>query len=260
MNNTTKTGLLLIIIGTAVVIIENLIGFFSGGLLDFSISGLILLIGIILMIAGRKEFGERHSKFVIFALILFIINIIVVVILFILIFSSIFSISYSNIENLDLSFIRNIFLIAPIGALIGGLFNIFLVYELEDRNGKIILFIAFLVTIIISFYVLFSGMAIADNWVMNAQNLIDDRSYASISELEKLTEQLQQDLSKISAVGIIGNLLYLVAFIIPYNRIRTGDLVPVLPSHLKRCNNCGRVLQKDFVICPYCCQRYGGVY
>ena len=82
MSNLTKNGLLCLIIGAIIGLLGNISLFLTGGKIIAisyigSIGGLFFFIGVILMIIGRKEFGERHSRFVLFALILFIISILV---------------------------------------------------------------------------------------------------------------------------------------------------------------------------------------
>ena len=87
MENMTKTGLLLLMMGFLIGIISNIILFFlpqdiSGfiflmivGLVAL-VGGLLALIGGLLLIIGRKEIGEAHSKFAIYALIIFVVSIV----------------------------------------------------------------------------------------------------------------------------------------------------------------------------------------
>ena len=77
MDCKTKTGLLLLIIGGCISLISNIVmatvdnvGIALSGI--GGIGGLCSFVGIILLILGRKEFGEKHRKFVIYAIILFI--------------------------------------------------------------------------------------------------------------------------------------------------------------------------------------------
>jgi len=267
MKNNTKNGLLCIIIGMGISIIASVILFFTEGAINIDFfSGLLFLIGIILMAIGRKEFGEKHQKFVIYAIIIFIITFIVTAIIIgILIFAMLSSIDVSDSAvNVDFSPIKNIFLIAPIAAVLGGITNILLVHELEDQKGKNILYIAFIVTLITSFYVAFIGMQIADEMIDDLDVIIDeierDSGYYSTSEVtekfEDKTVEFQRDLSKVGAIGLIGETLYLIAFIIPYNRIKSGELAPELPSYQKRCMTCGRVVPSDSVVCAYCGRRF----
>ena len=262
MGNYTKNGLMCIIIGMIISVIASSILFLTEGAISIDyFSGLLSLAGIILMIVGRKEFGEKHSKFVIYALVLFIISFIVTLIFVVMIALAIYSAATSSSFSFaELSPLKNIFLMVPIVAVIGGFFNIFLVYELEDRNGKNILFLAFVVTVIVSFYIAIVGAQITDEWVNSFnQEQQADSSYLSsysTSDIEEKINDLQKDISKIGAIGIIGQLIYLIAFIIPYRRIKSGELSPVLADNLKRCMNCGRVGPSDSAICAYCGKQF----
>ena len=152
-SNYTKPGLLLLITGSILGLIGNIILFVSGGVnLALSsiglVGGLLSFVGIILFILGRKEFGERHSKFVIYALILFIVSFVVPIIV---VAGMMFAVVSSVMSNGgDFSSIQNIFYIIPLASIIGGLAYILLLYELENKIGRYVLFLAFAVTVIVS--------------------------------------------------------------------------------------------------------------
>ena len=264
MGNNTKTGLLLIIVGMILSIVSSAVLFLSQGLLDIGIiGGFLTLIGLIFMFIGRKEFGNRHRKFVIGAIILFIITIIVAVIfVFFIVFAVMSTIDYDSASIVDFSPFKNLFLMTPIIAVIGGITNVFLVHELEDQKGKLILYLAFFVTLFLSFYIAFEGMKIADEWIEDIDKTLQEERESSLfyfdlsSTIGDQTTEFQQKLSRISAIGIIGQLFYLVAYLLPYNRIKSGDLAPSLPSHQKRCMSCGRVNPYDSYVCAYCGSRF----
>lgn len=260
MENHTKTGLLLLIIGFGLAILEELISFSTSGLVDLSFSGWIILIGMILMFVGRKEFGKRHQKFVIISIILFLISFIMTIIfagyLIFSVYSAVSNSSFDSLSSIDFSFMKNIFLIAPIAAVLGGLTNIFLVYDLEDRRGVIILFTAFFVLIVTSMYILITGAAIVEEWTNEVQDALENRNYLIPPEIETVTDTFKTKLSQTSIVAIFSNLLFLIAFMIPYQRIKSGELTPALSSNLKRCTSCGRASPSDSIICAYCGNRF----
>ncbi|MCK5459333.1 MAG: hypothetical protein KAI20_05535, partial [Thermoplasmatales archaeon] len=123
MEGKTKTGLLLLIIGGCISLISNIVlatvdnvGIALSGI--GGIGGLCSFVGIILLILGRKEFGEKHRKFVIYAIILFILAI---VIPGIIVGAVVFSYVSQGINgSMDSSLIQNIFLIIPVAAILGG--------------------------------------------------------------------------------------------------------------------------------------------
>lgn len=266
MSNNTKNGLICIIIGMIISIIASIILYLSQGNLNIDyFSGLLMLVGIILMLVGRKDYGERHSKFVIYSIILFAISFIITFIFLGIIIASVMSAATDSTLSYReaLSPLRNIFLMAPIVSVIGGVLNIFLVYELENRIGKNILFLAFIVTIIISVYVAYEGIQITDKWIdsidepeQENNNYFNFGSSYSTDYFEGKVNELQKEINKILPFAIIGKLMYLIAFIIPYQRIKSGELIQSLPSNLKRCMNCGRVNPYDSIMCSYCGHKF----
>ena len=102
---------------------------------------------------GRKEFGGKHQKFVSYALIC-----IAVVILFSIItaFANSFIFSAFAIDDSSLISISTI-IIFPIiiSAFFGSLVYVFALYHLEDDIGQKLLYIAFIVSILVSIYSLY---------------------------------------------------------------------------------------------------------
>lgn len=287
MENNTEKGLKVLIIGLILSILDgfltlsanNLKGLGSLVLNGLSgimgpISFILFIIGIILLFIGRKEFGDKHKTFVTWSLILFIISIIIAVFLVIYIVFSIFS-AFSSVSTLDgdinTNFIKdlffNIILITVIAGIIDGTYHLLMVHQLENKKGKTILYAAFIVTIITVLSVAIIFGPIVDeltNEINNEANEPDsvvwgeDYSSSQTGAMESDTsaengiEKFNTQLNLVSSLGIFGQMLFLFAFFIAYKRIKNGELVPALPSHLKRCMNCGRVVQSDHVVCAYC--------
>jgi len=111
-------------------------------------------------------------------------------------------------------------------------------------------------------------MQIAEEWAVETEELIEDLEneppptypYFSFNSaqnrLEERITELQQEMSRLGAIGIIGEVLFLIAYIIPYKRIHSGELAPALQRNLKRCNSCGRVCPVDSNVCAYCGNRF----
>jgi len=270
MGNYTKNGLMFIIIGILISIVASIILFLTNGAINIDFfSGLLLIAGIILMVVSRNEFGKKHKKFVIIALIFYAVIVIIEVIFLIMIFVSIFSIigEGGSITVSDLGFVKNIFIIVPILAIIGGITYIFLLYQLEDQKGKYLLFIAFFVTIILSFYIALEGMEITDEWLVETEELVEDLEneetmfpslsrISAKSKIEDKVEELQHSMSRLGAIGLVGKALFLIAFLIPYYRIRSGELAAAFPRNNKRCMQCGRVVPSDSIVCAYCGNKF----
>ena len=176
---------------------------------------------LIFLILGRKEFGKRHSKFIIYAFILFILAVIIPIIA---IAGFVFAYIASGASGSSVNSLQNIFLIIPFSSILGGLAYIFMLYELENRMGKYILFLAFASTIIVSF-ILASSIGTAFD------ETIGTLDFENLSPTDPAyTEKMNEFTQKISSTGIYGlpsAILMLIAYIIPYRRITSKDLIPV---------------------------------
>jgi len=265
MGNTdfTKYALILLMVGIILLIVEEIILFASYGQFDLSFSGFFALIGLILMFLGRKEYGEKHRKFVIYAGVIFLITVVFFVIYFIGLFVTIMNAVevIGDQQPVDLGFFHSIFLVAPIGGFLGALYQFFLVYHLENETGKKLLYMVFFSFIIFTLAFSYHGYQVSQEWIPKVENTINGyiedpplflMSYSIENDFEELTKEFYGKLSMIGVFTIVPNILLLIAIYIPYKRISSGELQTVLPNHLKRCNSCGRVTQKEYRLCPYC--------
>lgn len=267
MTNYTKNGLILILIGMIIGIISNVLfymfqylmsnedisSFF--GLIGFGIiggiGGIIVFIGAILFLIGRKEFNEKHQRFVIYAVILVVMNIIVITVLAVI---GIFI----NIAAGGTDFSSSIVLPTLTGAILGGLVYIFALYELEDEKGRYLLYISYIVSIIIAVVIVFYTMGELSDYLNEV--ISTENQPTNFSSTMAFTSRL----SNISVLSVISNILWAIAVYIPYKRIKDGDLVPQskkvydeASSVIDRiCPNCIRVIPNDANICPYCGKRF----
>ncbi len=260
----TKTGLLLLIIGLVMGIIStvllSVVSYFESGLFMLigvsfvsGIGGLIALVGGLLMVIGRKEFGEKHSRFVVYAVVVWFLSIIVTVV----ITAVISGLAYMNVASgsidssqLSSNIANASLIVAPIAAGLGGLVYILLLYNLENEVGRRLLYVAVLVSVVLSVII----------------------AYNTTGEIEELTDMTGaegyqnmwgsiSDLSSLSILGVIGSVLYLVALYIPYKRIASGELVSIQSeSGMSRsdriCPNCKRKIPFDAATCPYCGKQF----
>lgn len=167
INNYTEKGLKIIIIGLVLLLVDSVLSFFANNLegaissileiisgnLTF-IGFILLLVGLIFMFLGRKEFSKKHKNFVILSIILFIVSIIVTFILLVYFFFSLYSLASSTMfnDNVDVDVIVNIMynfiFISLIIGIMEAFYQLFIVHALEEKKGKTILYAAFVVTII----------------------------------------------------------------------------------------------------------------
>lgn len=290
----TKNGLLILMISVIFSILSTIILFTLWASIDFEtitydnlinilitiipalvIAGvgvLLTLIGAIFIYLGRNEFGEKHKKFIKYALILILIsilfsfmsNIITSALQYSSQTSNIFGVQDTSamIDNLRNSTILSS-IITVIGSVIGGLIWVFGLYNLEDENGKKILIIAYISMIVVAIAVAISTMMFFEEIINSAlyQDITSSGtiSSASSSDVSSSLQYLGGTLMVSVSGAIISNLLIFIALYIPYKRITSGELVqvlPALPTHLKRCMGCGRVGPSDSFVCAYCGKRF----
>jgi len=256
----TKTGLLLLIISQVFSIISTIILFSflfsynpenitSGNITNLlvriipagivgGIGGLLGLIGAILLLIGRKEFGEKHEKFMIYAVVIFVISMIVG--------------SLTALSSIFMDF-STIYAIMPISAVLGGLVWIFALYQLENKTGRYILYTAYALMIVTSIIV--AAISITSYGDIG---YINSSSYSQFSS----NYQWMGNTGLFNIIGsLISTLLLIIAFYIPYKRIISGALVPISNiTHSEGsdriCPNCGQGIPFDANICPYCSKRF----
>lgn len=294
----TKTGLLLLMISEIAAIISAIVMYSIWYSIDLSsitsgnamgmlfavlpgaavgiIGGLIGLIGAIFILIGRKEFGEKHRKFVFYAIIILVISIVASVAIaglttFMTIFSMSQSFGSSNDPSQVLESLRNSNImtitaaIGPISAALGGLIWVFALYQLENKNGKTILFAALICLIVTSIVVGITSISTFENYINSEafEDLINSGSSGTSSYSQLLSSYQWIGSSAIfSLIGnAISNVLLFIALYIPYKRITSGELVPVATVTQagepdRRCPNCGQAIPFDANICPYCSKRF----
>lgn len=250
MENRTKTGVLLVLIGLITGIISNIcLSLFSFTIVSVSplnpfylvlagaagIGGLLILIGAILIIVDRQNYGEKHSKYAMYAVILYVLGIIAAVIISVIVsyvaFSSRVYTYGGTAENIyNLSGVSTL-----ISTILGGFAYVFLFHELEDKTGKYILYSAVIASITTS--------SIIALYTMGLLNGI----YALIQTSDYLTS-----IMRLSFLPVISSSLLILAVYIAYKRIDSGELKKVLPSNKKRCSGCGRIVPHDSKVCAYC--------
>jgi MFS family permease len=235
MDNKTEMGLLLIIIGTVLILLSTLGSIAAGasgaaaivGLLGF-FAAILLLVGIILMLVGRKEFGEEHHKFVKYAFVAFVLGIIIIIIGTILMVAGAISAAMEagvdGEEDIDYSLIAEGMTTGLIVIQVGGIViligEVLLVYKLENDLGRNILHLALVIGIIVSIvstYLISQAMS----------ELMDELDKTPEEEHEEVFDDFSQRTNVIGGLGLISSVLLLIGYIIPYQRIKKGELKPV---------------------------------
>src|SRR5437773_1314384 len=128
----TKTGVLLILVGTLI-----------GWLPYIGVIGFILIfVGAILVILGRKAFGAAHSRNVMISIVLVILGIIITVVAgVIIVFATISSIIPGNAPTpaAITSTFNNFLIILVVGTIVTGLASVFFTYAIQNQTGRMLL-------------------------------------------------------------------------------------------------------------------------
>jgi MFS family permease len=242
MDNKTEMGLLLLIFGMILGIISTLGSAATGDFGGASVSSgsiisavvgifsfILLLVGWILLVVGRKEFGEEHSKLVIYSMVVLIVGMIIVIIGTII--STMAGISDSmettngelTIDYVEMARgMKSAVVISQIGGIVVTIAAILLVYHLENDLGKKVLYLA-----------LIASIAVAIVSMIYMPGELDDLA----EELKGLPEEDREegfyeglsDLGVYQSLGLISSILLTIGYYIPYNRIKKGELKPVMP-------------------------------
>jgi len=145
------TGLLLLVIGFALAWIPYV-----------SILGeLIALIGLIMVILGRRAYGAQHHRYVVLGGVLFLVTILATIALVIGFAAALIGQVSTNSMNGTVTFNHNglandlyaLFVGAAVIGIIGGLAQVLLVYALADRTTRILLWLGFATSMAIALLV-----------------------------------------------------------------------------------------------------------
>jgi hypothetical protein len=208
----TKTGLLLLLIGSLIAWIP-----FIGAL-----GSLLILVGAILVIVGRKAFGRVHSRNVMTALGLFIVGVIGAIVLGVIFaISLISSISGQDPRTVATAFgnaLNTLLIGAIILAAISGIGSVLFTYGLQQQMGKIILWAAYLASIAVTIVV----FAIINSAIQQAIN--DAVAGGTYNSAPLLALQNQQ--ASLNLLNAIPSLLFAAAAYLAWARVNRGEIPP----------------------------------
>ncbi len=208
----TKTGLLLLLIGSLIAWIP-LIG---------ALGSLLILIGAILVIIGRKAFGRVHARSVMTALGLFILGVIGAIVLGVIFaISLISSISGQDPRTVATAFgnALNTLLIGTIivGA-ISGIGSVLFTYALQEKTGRMILWAAYVASVAVTVVI----FAIISPLIKQAVNdAVAGGTYNSAPLLALQNQQISLNL-----LHAIPSLLFAAAAYLAWARVNKGEIPP----------------------------------
>jgi hypothetical protein len=209
----TKTGLLLLLVGTILAAIP-LIGI---------IGTILAAIGAIMVILGRRAFGDKHSKYVLFSVGVYIFGFIV---LFFVALAFAFSVASAASSATSASALipvlnsaLNSFIIeAIIGGAISSFAYVLITYAVQNQTGRILLWAAYGISLAME-VVIFLIITPQISTALNA-------SIATGTYDPTPIRALQAQISSLGILSLIPNAIYALAYYLVYSRVNKGEIPP----------------------------------
>lgn len=209
----TKTGILLLLIGTLI----NWLPFIG------LVGSLLILIGAILVILGRKAFGEGHTRNVLIAIILFFVGIVVAIAFGVASFLASLPATFgtnpmtpAEAAAFATALVNDILLSAIISGLIVGLASVLFTYALQRQTGKLLLWAAYGAGIVLNVAIfLYISPLIADA----VAQAVAGGTY-NAAPIDALTSQI----SSLQLLSAIPALLWTGANYLAWSRINRGEI------------------------------------
>ena len=170
----TKNGLILLAIGYLVAILTSILRLADADIhpsVNNALAELpkvLIVMGIIFVIMGRKRFGSYHKKFGMLAMALFLFGILIMMVGTTMIMSDDFAASEdpeSTTFEDEIKNSMNGLFVSLIGSIMIVIGMVVLVYNLENKAGKIVLYLAVAATLLISVYSILVSNRMMDEYV-----------------------------------------------------------------------------------------------
>lgn len=208
----TKTGLLLLVVGGLIGWIPIL------GLLG----GLLLLIGAILVILGRKAFGATHARNVILAIGLFFLGLITVAVASVPLAFAVAAARASQDPSEFADSIASAFNILLLGAAvvsaISGIGSVLFTHALQQQTGKTLLWAGYGASLAIEIAI----FAIISPLVPNAVSQAVSGATYDPAPLDALQAQV----TTLGLLSVIPALLFAAASYLAWSRVSRGEIPP----------------------------------
>ena len=213
----TKTGLLLMLIGGLISWIPFI------GLLG----SLLLLIGAILVILGRKAFGATHSRNVIIAIVVFFVGIISAIAIGVMLGVALYAASTGSsdpatVANAFVNALNNFLIGLIVVSAIVGIAYVLFTYALQQQIGKVLLWAGYAasVAIAIAVYVVISQLF--------ATAIAQATSGTTYDPGPLLAVQAQS--TALGILSVIPSILFAAATYLAWSRVNRGEIpAPSVP-------------------------------
>ncbi len=232
----TKNGLILLTAGYLIAVLMAVLGLAHVDIhpsVNNALSELpkvLIVMGVILVIIGRKRFGSYHKKFGMLAMAMFLFGIIIMIVGTTMIMSDNFAAS-ENPESTtfedEIKHSMNGLFVSLIGSIMIVIGMVVLVYNLENRAGKIILFMAVATTLVIAAYSLLVSNRMMDEYVVLFEQEEPDGRYERDEYSFRLMYkglEFKEKLDSVKYYHIFADVLFLFGFIISYWRLKNCEL------------------------------------
>ncbi len=211
--NRTKTGLLLLLIGTLISWIPII------GLLG----GILVLIGAVLVILGRKAFGATHSRNVVLAIVLFFVGVIGTITLAVVFAASILaatagSPSPATVANAFVNAFNNLLIGVIVVSAISGIGRVLFTYALQQQIGKMLLWAGYVanVAIAIAIYAIISPL-----FASAFSQAISGGTYNPAPLVA-----VQNQATALGILSVVPALLFAAATYLAWSRVNRGEIPP----------------------------------
>ena len=214
----TKTGLLLLLIGGLISWIPFGIGI---------LGSLLLLIGAIFVILGRKAFGAGHSRNVVLAIVLFFVGVIGAIALALVFFAAIVAASVpgatpADVANAFVNALNNLLIGVIVLSAIAGIASVLFTYALQQQIGKILLWAGYVANVAIGIAV----YAIISPLFASAIAQATSGGTYDPGPLENVRSQA----TALGILSVIPSLLFAAATYLAWSRVNRGEIpAPSVP-------------------------------
>src|SRR5256885_986002 len=209
----TKTGVLLLLIGTLIGWIPYI------GIIGF----LLVFVGAILVILGRRAFGTAHARNVVVSIFLVILGIIITVVAGVILSPATFSSFTPETPPPPAaitSAFNNFLIILVVGTIVSGLASVFFTYAIQNQTGRMLLLGGYVASIAIQIAIfVIVSQAVGTFVTAMFPNGTYNPGAAAIAAAE-----FSARVQTIGYLSAIPALLYAAAYYLVWNRINKGEI------------------------------------
>ncbi len=218
----TKTGLLLIMFGIILGPLPyvNILG------------GILAIVGAILVIVGRKAFGETHSRNTIWSIAIYCVGTVIVIAASVAFTSSVVSaavnaggVNGTTIAQTLASSFDGLLVGAAVGGAVVGLANVLFTYAIQNRTGRVLLWCGYVASIAVSIV----EFIIIGPLISSAAS----QSFTGTTYDPAPFRTLQIQLQAVALLGFIPAGLYATAFYLAWSRIDQGKVASTVEQSVK---------------------------